>query len=95
MKIKPYFDRVVIKQNEVQEQSYGNIIVADTGKEKPLIGKVIAVGPGQHTISGTFIPTITRVGDTVMFPSFGGHKIVVDGEDYVVCKEQDLLIGLD
>jgi chaperonin GroES len=74
---------------------YGNIIVPDAGKEKPLMGEVIASGPGVVNMNGIIIPNTTEVGATVIFPSFGGQRITVDGEEYIVCKEQDLIAILE
>ncbi len=91
MTIKPLHNHVVIKQQDETETMYGNIIVPDAGKEKPLMGEVIAVGPGYYTITGDFIETEVEVGETVVFPSFGGQRITVKGEEYIVMKEQDLL----
>jgi len=95
MKIKPLHNHVVIKQQDETETMYGNIIVPDAGKEKPLMGEVIASGPGVVNMNGIVIPNTTEVGATVIFPSFGGQRITVDGEEYVVCKEQDLIAILE
>jgi chaperonin GroES len=85
----------VIKQQDEAETMYGNIIVPDMGKEKPLMGEVVAVGPGIYTITGEFIETKIQVGEIVVFPAFGGTKMTVEGEEYVVMKEQDLLAILE
>jgi len=95
MKIKPLHNHVVIKQQDEAETMYGNIIVPDMGKEKPLMGEVVAVGPGIYTITGEFIETKIQVGEIVVFPAFGGTKMTVEGEEYVVMKEQDLLAILE
>jgi chaperonin GroES len=94
MNIKPLHNHVVIKQQDETETMYGNIIVPDAGKEKPLMGEVIASGPGIN-LNGILIPNTIEVGVTVIFPSFGGQRITVDGEEYVVCKEQDLIAILE
>jgi chaperonin GroES len=91
MKIKPLHNHVVIKQQDETETMYGNIIVPDAGKEKPLMGEVVASGPGIVNMHGNLIPNTIEVGVTVVFPAFGGTKMTVDGEEYVVMKEQDLL----
>jgi len=91
MKIKPLHNHVVIKQQDETETMYGNIIVPDAGKEKPLMGEVIAVGPGLITINGTLIPNEVPVGAVVVFPAFGGQRITIKGDEYIVMKEQDLL----
>jgi chaperonin GroES len=85
----------VIKQQDETETMYGNIVVPDLGKEKPLMGEVIAVGPGIHTVTGNFIPTEIKIGEVVVFPAFGGTKMTIDGEEFVVMKEQDLLATLE
>lgn len=94
-KIIPLHNHVVIKQQDETETMYGNIIVPDAGKEKPLMGEVIASGPGLININGVLIPNEVPIGATVIFPSFGGQRITVDGEEYVVCKEQDLIAILE
>ena len=95
MKIKPLHNHVVIKQQDETETMYGNIIVPDAGKEKPLMGEVIASGPGVVNMNGIIIPNTTEVGATVIFPAFGGQRITVEGEEFVVCKEQDLIAILE
>ena len=95
MKIKALHNHVVIKQDENQEQTYGRIVVADLGKEKPLQGTIVEIGPGTYTVTGVFVETHLKVGQLVVFPSFGGSKISVDGEEYIILKETDLLIALE
>jgi chaperonin GroES len=95
MKIIPLHNHVVIKQQDETDTMYGNIIVPDMGKEKPLMGEVIAVGPGIYSVTGTWIDTSIKVGEIVVFPAFGGTKMTVEGEEYVVMKEQDLLAVLE
>ena len=95
MKIIPLHNNIVIKQTDNTEEMYGNILIPDMGKEKPLMGTIIAVGTGAYTITGTFVKTALEVGLTVVFPAFGGTKINVDGEEYVVCKETDLIAVIE
>jgi len=95
MKIKPLHNHIVIKQQDETETMYGNIVVPDMGKEKPLMGEVVATGPGIYTITGTWIHTSIGVGEIVVFPAFGGTKMTVEGEEYIVMKEQDLLAILE
>jgi chaperonin GroES len=95
MKIKPLHNHIVIKQQDETETMYGNIVVPDLGKEKPLMGEVIAVGPGIYTITGTWLETKVQVGETVVFPAFGGTKMTIDGEEFIVMKENDLLAILE
>ena len=96
MKIKPLHNHIVIKQQDETETMYGNIVVPDLGKEKPLMGEVVAVGPGVYSITGEyFVKTTIEVGQTVVFPAFGGTKMTIDGEEFVVMKENDLLAILE
>jgi len=95
MNIKPLHNHVVIKQQDETETMYGNIVVPDLGKEKPLMGEIIASGPGLINLNGVLISNTVEVGQIVIFPAFGGQKITVDGEEYVVCKEQDLIAILE
>jgi chaperonin GroES len=96
MKIKPLHNHVVIKQQDETESMYGNIIVPDAGKEKPLMGEVIAVGPGTpNLINGELIPMSLEVGELVAFPSFGGQKLSIQGEDFLIYKEQDIFVILE
>jgi chaperonin GroES len=95
MNIKPLHNHVVLKQQDETETMYGNIVVPDLGKEKPLMGEIIASGPGLINLNGVLIPNTVEVGQIVIFPAFGGQKITVDGDEYVVCKEQDLIAILE
>ena len=95
MKIKPLFNHVVIKQQDETEVMYGNIIIPDAGKEKMMIGEVIATGPGLININGVLIPNTVSVGQKVTFPSFGGQRITIGGEEYLIYKEPDLFAILE
>jgi chaperonin GroES len=96
MKIKPLHNHVVIKQQDETESMYGNIIVPDAGKEKPLMGEVIAIGPGTpNLINGELIPMALKVGELVAFPSFGGQKLTIKGEEYLIYKESDIFTVLE
>jgi chaperonin GroES len=95
MKIKPLHNHVVIKQQDETEVMYGNIIVPDAGKEKPLMGEIIAVGPGLININGVLIPNTVEVGQKVSFPAFGGQKLSIQGEDFLIYKEQDIFAILE
>jgi chaperonin GroES len=90
MQIKPLHNHVVIKQQDETETMYGNIIVPDAGKEKPLMGEVVAVGPGIINMNGVLIPNTLEVGQVVAIPSFGGQRITIQGDDYLIYKEQDV-----
>ncbi len=96
MKLKPFHNHVVLKQLEENGQKVGSIIISDAGKELPKIGIVIAVGPGSpNFFNGEVIPVQAKVGDKVAFPSFGGTKFTVEGEDYVVVKDPDLITVIE
>ena len=89
--IIPLGDKIVILPQEEGEQMYGNIIVPDAGKEKPEIGKVLAVGPGRITPDGNLIPNRIQIGQTVLVPKFGAQTITVENETYIVASENDVL----
>ena len=89
--IIPLDNKIVILPIEEGEQTYGNIIVPDTGNEKPQIGKVLAVGPGRVSTDGTLIPNRLEVGATVMVPKFGAQVVVVENETYIIAGESDVL----
>ena len=84
-------DKVVILPQEEGEQMYGNIIVPDTGQDKPEIGTVLAVGPGRISTDGTLIPNKLEVGVTVMVPKFGAQIVTVENETYIMASENDIL----
>jgi chaperonin GroES len=89
--IIPMGDRIVILPVEEGEQTYGNIVVPDMGKEKPEIGEVLAVGPGRICTNGVLIPNTLKVGQTVMVPKFGAQVVELNREKYVMASENDVL----
>tara|TARA_B100001094_G_scaffold258157_1_gene257887 strand:+ start:1505 stop:1813 length:309 start_codon:yes stop_codon:yes gene_type:complete len=89
--IIPLGDKIVILPQEEGEQTYGNIVVPDMGKEKPEMGTVLAVGPGRISTDGTLIPNKIKVGQTIMVPKFGAQTAVVENETYVIASENDVL----
>ena len=91
MKLEALFNAVIVKPIEAEEEKYGSIVVPDMGKDKNERGEVVAVGPGQHTISGTFIETSTKVGDIVVLPTQGFTRLEHDGEEYYVGPENQIL----
>ena len=91
MKLEALFNAVIVKPIEAEEEKYGSIEVPQMGKDKNERGEVIAVGPGQHTISGTFIETSTKVGDVVVLPTQGFTRLEHDGEEYYVGPENQIL----
>lgn len=91
MEIKPLSDRVVIKPLEPEERKQGGIIIPDTAKEKPQQGEVIAVGPGKITESGKKIEMEVKKGDRVLYGKYSGTEVTVDGVDYLIMRESDIL----
>ena len=89
--IEPLGDRIVILPQEEEEQTYGSIVVPDMGKEKPEMGKVLAVGPGRISTDGTLIPNRVKKGTTVMVPKFGAQIVTIKNETYNVASENDVL----
>ena len=89
--IIPLGDKIIILPQEEGEQTYGNIVVPDMGKEKPEMGTVLAVGPGRVSTDGTLIPNKIEVGVTVIVPKFGAQVVTVENETYIVASENDVL----
>ncbi len=96
MNLKPLGDRVVVKVLESEERTKAGIVIPDTAKEKPQKGKVIAVGPGRvNEETGQRIPVDVKVGDTIIFAKYGGTEIKLEGEDYLILSERDILAILE
>jgi len=91
MNIKPLADRVVVKPLEQEEAKVGNIYIPDTAKEKPQEGKIIAVGPGKISDSGEKVPMEVKVGNKVLYGKYSGTEVTVDGEEYLIMRESDVL----
>ena len=91
MKLRPLDDGLVIKQLEAEEKTTGGIILPDSAKEKPQIGKVVSVGPGKTMDNGKVAKMTVKKGDEVIYPRYLGSDVEVDGEKYIVCKESDIL----
>ena len=91
MKIKPLGDRLLVKQLEAEEKSKGGIILPETAKEKPKEGKVEAVGAGKILDSGKINPLSVKAGDHILFSYYAGTEVKIDGEDYLIMKEEDVL----
>lgn len=94
IKINPTQDRVLVTRLEGDDKTPGGIIIPDTAKEKPIRGKVIAVGPGLKDDKGSTIPMTLSVGQTIIFGKWSGTEIKHDGLDYIVMKESDVLAVL-
>jgi chaperonin GroES len=95
MKVKPLHDRIIVKRLEEEEKSKGGIIIPDTAKEKPIEGKVIAVGDGKIKEDGTKIPMQIKKGDRVLFAKYGGTEIKIDGEEHLMMREDDVLAVIE
>lgn len=91
VKFRPLHDRVMIKRIESEEKTAGGIIIPDTAKEKPQEGEVIAVGSGARSESGNIVALDVKVGDKVLFGKWSGTEIKVEGKDYLVMKESDIM----
>jgi chaperonin GroES len=91
MKFRPLHDRVVVMRIEAEEKSAGGIIIPDTAKEKPQQGEVIAVGPGGRDEAGKLIPIDVQVGDRVLFGKWSGTEVKIDGDEYLIMKESDIM----
>ena len=91
MKFRPLHDRVVVERIEADAKSSGGIIIPDTVKEKPSQGEIIAVGPGGRDESGKLIPIDLKVGDRVLFGKWSGTEVKLDGVDYLIMKESDIM----
>jgi chaperonin GroES len=91
MKFRPLHDRVVVTRIEAEGKSAGGIIIPDTAKEKPSEGEVIAVGPGGRDETGKLIPIDLKTGDRVLFGKWSGTEVKIDGVEYLIMKESDIM----
>ena len=91
MTIKPLFDRVVLKMAEAEETTKGGIILTASAQEKPQVAEVVAVGPGAHTDDGKLIPMDVKVGDKVITGKYSGTEVKMDGTEYTIVKQSDIL----
>jgi chaperonin GroES len=91
MKLRPLADRVVVKRTNEEEKTKGGIIIPDTAKEKPLEGKVLAVGNGKILKNGKVQPLDVKVGDRILFGKYTGTEVKLDGEEHVLLREDDIL----
>ena len=90
MKIKPLGDRVVIKPAPQEEKTKGGIILPDTAKEKPVVGEVIAAGPGRRLDDGKMITLDLKVGDKVLYGKYSGTEVTLEGREYLIMRESDI-----
>ena len=91
MKIRPLQDRVIVKRIEEEEKTKGGIIIPDTAKEKPMEGKIIAVGKGKVLEDGKIHPLDVKAGDRVLFGKYAGTEVKIDGEEHLIMREDDIL----
>ena len=91
MKFRPLHDRVVVKRIDAEEKTAGGIIIPDTAKEKPQQGEVVAVGPGGRDEAGKLIPLDVKAGDRVLFGKWSGTEVKIDGVEYLIMKESDIM----
>jgi len=95
MRVTPLHDRLIIQRIEEGEQTIGGIIVPDSAKEKPQRGKVFAVGQGKVREDGTRQPPDVKDGDTILFGKYSGQEIKIDGEEYLIMREDEVLAIID
>ena len=93
--IRPLDDRVVIEPMEAEEKTQGGIVLPDTAKEKPMKGKIIAVGDGKMLESGKRAELLVKKGDKVLYGKYAGTEITIDGKEYLVMRESDILAKID
>ncbi|MDF9391680.1 MULTISPECIES: co-chaperone GroES [Methylococcus] len=91
MKIRPLHDRVVVIRREEEKTSPGGIVIPDTAKEKPIKGEVVAVGTGKALDNGQVRPLAVKAGDTVLFGKYSGTEVKIDGTEYLILREDDIM----
>ena len=91
VKIRPLQDRVIVRRLEEEEETQGGIIIPDTAKEKPMEGKVVAVGKGKVLEGGKVVPLDVKTGDRVLFSKYAGTEVKLDGEEHLIMREEDIL----
>ena len=95
MKFRPLHDRVVVRRIESEDRTAGGIIIPDTAKEKPQEGEIIAVGPGARDEAGKLVPLDVKAGDRILFGKWSGTEVTIEGTEYLIMKESDILGVLD
>ena len=91
MNIRPLHDRLIVKRIDEETTTKGGIIIPDTAKEKPLKGTIVAAGPGKRADDGKIMEMCVKAGDTVLFGKYAGTEIKIDGADYLIMREDDIL----
>ena len=89
--LRPLHDRVLVKRLEEQDEKHGHLIIPDTAKEKPQEGKIVAVGTGKINDDGKNLPLAVKEGDRILFGKYSGSEVKLDGEEYLIMKEEDVL----
>ena len=95
MKVRPLHDRILVKREEEEEARAGSIIIPDTAKEKPQRGRVVAVGNGKVGEDGKRIPLDVKSNDRILFGKYSGSEVKIDGDEYLILREEDILAVLD
>ena len=95
MNVRPLHDRIIVQRVEEEEQRVGGIIIPDTAKEKPQQGRVIAAGNGKTTDEGKRLPLDVKAGDTILFGKYSGQEIKLDGEEYLIMREDEVLAVIE
>jgi chaperonin GroES len=95
MKVRPLHDRILVKREEESEEKVGGIIIPDTAKEKPQRGKVVAAGNGKVTDEGKRTPLDVKTGDRILFGKYSGSEVKIDGDEYLILREEDVLAILE
>ena len=95
MKVKPLHDRILVQRIEEEERTKSGIIIPDTAKEKPIMGKVIAVGDGRILENGQKMPLTVKEGDRILFGKYAGTEVKIEGEEYLIMREDDVLAIID
>jgi chaperonin GroES len=91
MKIRPLYDRIIVRRIAEEEKTKGGIIIPDTAKDKPTEGEVVAAGKGRLTEDGKVIPMDVKKGDRILFSKYGGNEVKIDGTEYLIMREEDVL----
>ena len=95
MKVRPLHDRILVKRLDQEAKSKGGIIIPDTAKEKPMEGRVIAVGAGKMSEEGVVTPLEVKKGDRILFSKYSGTEIKLDGDEHLIVREEDVLAVLE
>ncbi len=90
MKIKPLGDRILVKPAPAEDKTKGGIILPDTAKEKPVVGEVVAIGPGRKSDDGKLLTPEVKVGDKILYGKYSGTETTIDGKEYLIMRESDV-----